>query len=186
MAKAITKIQKQTVTEEDQRKRDLEEIETALIDHKEAILETMHILGHMNDRGILSALSGLFGQGDKVMDILVKTADKSETANMLKNLLLLGGTLGMLNVKQLEPFILKINAGVANAAEQKDSNEKIGYFDILRSLRDPEINKAVTMLFTFLKGMGEDTKEKERNTQPPEHQQHHQEPHDNSDMDKRD
>ncbi|MCY8268419.1 DUF1641 domain-containing protein, partial [Bacillus haynesii] len=67
---------------------------------------------------------GLFGQGDKVLDILVKKADTEETANTLKNLLLLFGTLGMLDVKKLEPLILKVNAGVANAVEQKDSEEK--------------------------------------------------------------
>lgn len=54
----------------------------------------------------------------------------------------------MLDVKQLEPLILKVNAGVANAVEQKNSEEKTGYFDIIRSLKDPEINKAVT-LFSF-------------------------------------
>ena len=79
----------------------------------------------------------------------MKKADTEETANTLKNLLLLFGTLGMLDVKQLEPLILKVNAGVANAVEQKDSEEKTGYFDIIRSLKDPEINKAVTLLFSF-------------------------------------
>lgn len=41
----------------------------------------------------------------------MKKADTEETANTLKNLLLLFGTLGMLDVKQLEPLILKVNAG---------------------------------------------------------------------------
>lgn len=111
MAKAISGIRKQTVTEEDKRKKDLEEIETALLRNKDAILESLHILQHMNERGVLALLRGLFGQGDKVMDILVKKANTPETANMLKNLLLLSGVLGMLDVKQLEPFIVKINAG---------------------------------------------------------------------------
>ncbi|MEA1020849.1 DUF1641 domain-containing protein [Bacillus subtilis] len=186
MAKAIKRIQKIEVTEEDQRKRDLREIEDALVDHKEAILETLHMLGHMNERGVLPLLRGLFGQGDKVLDILVKKADTEETANTLKNLLLLFGTLGMLDVKQLEPLILKVNAGVASAVEQKNSEEKTGYFDIIRSLKDPEINKSITLLFSFLKGMGQDTKELERTTQPPEHQKHHQEPREKREMNKRD
>lgn len=88
MAKAISNIRKQTVTEEDKRRKDLEEIETALLKNKDAILESLHILEHMNERGVLAPLRGLFGQGDKVMDILVKKANTPETANMLKNLLL--------------------------------------------------------------------------------------------------
>ncbi|MFK8881712.1 helical membrane plugin domain-containing protein [Bacillus velezensis] len=179
MAKAISGIRKQTVTEEDKRKKDLEEIETALLRNKDAILESLHILQHMNERGVLALLRGLFGQGDKVMDILVKKVNTPETANMLKNLLLLSGVLGMLDVKQLEPFIVKINAGVTKAVEEKDSGRKTGYFDIVRALKDPEINKAVTLLFSFLKGMGADTDDMERNTQPPEDQKQHQKPQTN-------
>lgn len=92
----------------------------------------------------------------------------------------------MLDVKQLEPLILKVNAGVASAVEQKNSEEKTGYFDIIRSLKDPEINKSITLLFSFLKGMGQDTKELERTTRPPEHQKHHQEPREKRGMNKRD
>ncbi|KAF1680777.1 DUF1641 domain-containing protein [Bacillus mexicanus] len=186
MAKAIKRIQKIEITEEDQRKQDMKEIEDALVENKEAILETLQMLGHMNERGVLPLLRGLFGQGDKVLEILVKKADTEETANTLKNLLLLFGTLGMLDVKQLEPLILKVNAGVASAVEQKDSEEKTGYFDIIRSLKDPEINKSITLLFSFLKGMGQDTKEMERTTQPPEQQKQQQEPREKRDMNKRD
>ncbi|MBY8913771.1 DUF1641 domain-containing protein [Bacillus sp. YC2] len=173
MAKAIKTIRKQTVTDEEKRRRDLEEIETALLNNKDAILESLHILHHMNERGVLALLRGLFGQGDKVMDIMVKKADTPETANTLKNLLLLTGVLGMIDVKQLEPFIVKINAGVTKAVEEKDDDKKTGYFDIVRALKDPDINKAVTLLFSFLKGMGGDTSDMERNTQPPENQKHH-------------
>lgn len=173
MAKAIKTIRKQTVTDEEKRRQDLEEIETALLNNKDAILESLHILHHMNERGVLALLRGLFGQGDKVMDILVKKADTPETENTLKNLLLLTGVLGMLDVKQLEPFIVKINAGVTKAVEEKDSDKKTGYFDIVRALKDPDINKAVTLLFSFLKGMGGDTSGMERNTRPPENQKQH-------------
>ncbi|MGD6842829.1 DUF1641 domain-containing protein [Bacillus infantis] len=170
MAKAITHIQRKTLTEEEKRKKDLMEVEDALIDNKEAILESLKVMRNMHDRGVLSLLSGLFGQGDKVLDILVRAADKPETSNTLKNLLLMGGTLGMINVKQLEPFLLKIDSGIARVAEAGDTQEKTGFFDLAKSLKDPEINRAVTLLLTFLKGMGQETKELERNTQLPQEQ----------------
>jgi uncharacterized protein YjgD (DUF1641 family) len=170
MAKAITHIQRKTLTEEEKRKKDLMEVEDALIDNKEAILESLKVMRNMHDRGVLSLLSGLFGQGDKVLDILVRAADKPETSNTLKNLLLMGGILGMINVKQLEPFLLKIDSGIARVAEAGDTQEKTGFFDLAKSLKDPEINRAVTLLLTFLKGMGQETKELERNTQLPQEQ----------------
>ncbi|MQR96296.1 DUF1641 domain-containing protein [Fictibacillus phosphorivorans] len=164
MAKAIKNVQKQTITAEEKRSNDLREVEDALIQNKTAILQTLEILNHMNEKGILPLLNGLFGQGDKVMDIAVKAMDKPENTNTLKNLLLLLGTLGMINVKQLEPFLLKIDAGIARVAEHKDTDEKTSYFDIVRSLKDPEINKAVTILMQFLKGMGQETEHYEKTT----------------------
>ncbi|WP_174731683.1 DUF1641 domain-containing protein [Mesobacillus harenae] len=173
MAKAINKIQRFELSPEDKRKKDLEEVETALIENKESILELITVVNHMHDRGILSLLNGLFGQGDKVLNVLVKAADKPETTNTLKNLLLMVGTLGTINVKQLEPMLLKINSGIARVAESNETEEKTGYFDLVKSLKDPEINSAITLLMTFLKGMGEDTSGMERNTQLPEDQDLH-------------
>lgn len=173
MAKALRKIQRIERSEEDQRKMDLQEVEDALVGNKEAILESLQVIQHMHDRGFLSLLNGLFGQGDEVLRILMHKADSPETANTLKNLLLMVGVLGTLNVRQLEPILLKINAGIARVAEVKDHEEEMGYFDIFRSLKDPEVNRSITFLFEFLKGMGEDTRELERNTQQPEHQGRH-------------
>jgi len=176
MAKAITNINRIQVTEEQKRKSDLEEIETALLDNKDAILQSMDILKHMNQRGVLSLLDGLFSEGDKVLNVLVKAADKPEATNTIKNLLLMIGVLGTINVQQLEPLLLKLNSGIARVAEYTDSedDDKLGYFDIVRSLKDPEINRALSLLFEFLKGMGEDTEGLERTTQLPENQDIHQ------------
>ncbi|HAQ08091.1 MAG TPA: hypothetical protein DCR24_11415 [Bacillus bacterium] len=174
MAKAVTKIKQIEMTKTDQKRADLEEVENALLDNKEAILESLDIIKHMHNRGVLSLLSGLFSEGDKVMNVLVKAADKPETTNTLKNLLLMVGVLGTINVQQLEPLLLKLNSGIARVAEYKENDDdKLGYFDIVRSLKDPEINRALAMLFEFLKGMGEDTSGLERTTQLPEDQDLH-------------
>ncbi|RDU36870.1 DUF1641 domain-containing protein [Neobacillus piezotolerans] len=177
MAKAIKQIKRIEITEEQKHERDLHEVEEALLKNKEAILETLEVLGHMKERGVLSLASALFGQGDKVLHTLVKAADKPEAANTLKNLLLLVGVLGTLNVSQLEPLLLKLNSGIARVAKYRDNEEEIGYFDIFRSLKDPEVNNAIGLLFEFMKGMGEDTSDLERNTQLPEDQALHKVPH---------
>jgi uncharacterized protein YjgD (DUF1641 family) len=165
MAKPINKVEKLTLSEQDQREEDLKEIENALVENKTAILETLEIINHMQEKGILSLLNGLFGQGDKVLNIAVNAMDKPENTNTIKNLLLLAGTLGMINVKQLEPFLLKINSGIARAAEHKDTDEKTSYFDLVRSLKDPDINKTLTIFLQFAKGMGHDTEHFEKTNQ---------------------
>jgi uncharacterized protein YjgD (DUF1641 family) len=71
-------------------------------------------------------------------------------------------------------LLLKLNSGIARVADFRENADKLGYFDIVRSLKDPEINRALSLLFEFLKGMGEDTSGLERTTQLPEDQNIHQ------------
>lgn len=169
MAKATKKILRIDRSEEEQRKNGLESIETALLENKEAIQETLKIMKNMHERGILDLSSSLFGQGDKVLEILVKTVDTPEMTNTLKNLLLMLGTLGTLNVQQLEPLIFKVNAGIERTAEIEKSGKNPSYFALLRSLNDPKVKRTMTLMVSFLKGMGEDQEDSERTT--PEKQQ---------------
>jgi len=106
MAKAITKIQHFELSEDQKRRMDLDEVESALLNNKDAILQSLDVIKHMHDRGVLALLSGLFSEGDRVLNVLVKAADKPESTNTLKNLLLMVGVLGTINVQQLEPLLL--------------------------------------------------------------------------------
>jgi uncharacterized protein YjgD (DUF1641 family) len=178
MAKAVKTIKRIELTEEEKRQKEIEEIENALINHKDAVLEVLQIVQHMQDKGILAIFRGLFGQGEQVLDVLVKKMNHPETTNFVKNILLMAGTLGTIDVKQLEPVILKVNSGISRLADKRDENEKerTGYFDLIRSIKDPDVNRSITMLLTFLKGMGQDTAHNERNTQEPHRQSIHGHP----------
>ncbi|AZV59724.1 DUF1641 domain-containing protein [Peribacillus frigoritolerans] len=173
MAKATKVINRISISDEEKRRIELEDIERTLLENKEVIKETFEVMKGMQDRGILSMVNSLLKEGDKVLNILVKTADTPETANTLKNLLLILGTLGTLNVQQLEPLILKINSGIARVAEADKTPEKPSYLALLRSLNDQEVKQAMTFLMTFIKGMGGDTSDLERTTQLPENQHLH-------------
>ncbi|MBM7649164.1 uncharacterized protein YjgD (DUF1641 family) [Bacillus ectoiniformans] len=172
MAKATKVIHRIQPSEEELRKSELESIETMLLSNKEAIQEAFKILHHLQDRGILQMGTALLSQGDKVLDILVKTADTPETANTLKNLLLMLGTLGTLNVQQLEPIILKVNTGIARVAELSEKDEKSGYLHLLKSLNDPDVKRAMAVGIAFLKGVGENQEPLERTTKTPEEHEH--------------
>ncbi|WP_227396375.1 DUF1641 domain-containing protein [Jeotgalibacillus aurantiacus] len=170
MAKATKVIHRMEVSPEEKRRRDLEEIETRLLDNKDAVHELFDVLEQLQKREILQTLKSLFAKGDEVMDILVKTADSKETANSIKNLLLLLGTLGTLNVQQLEPLILKVNAGIARVAELDEKKEQQGYVTLLKSLNDPEVKRAMAVGAAFLKGLGIKQDEYERTSQKPGNQ----------------
>lgn len=170
MAKATKVIHRMEISEEEIRQRDLEEIKTRLLENKTAIHEIFDLIEHLQKRGVLDMGTSLFAQGDKVLDVIVKTLDSKETTNSIKNLLLMVGTLGTLNVQQLEPLILKVNAGIAKVAELDEKREQEGYFTLLRSLNDPEVKRAMAVGAAFLKGLGVKQDDYERTTQKPEDQ----------------
>ncbi|WLR61330.1 DUF1641 domain-containing protein [Guptibacillus hwajinpoensis] len=164
MAKAIKQIKRIEVSEEEKRASDLREIEDALIENKDALLETLSVVGGMKDRGILTLLNGLFGEGDRVLKVIVDLLNVPENTTALKNLMLLFGAAGKINVQDLEPLLLKVNSGIENVAEHSADNEKTSYLSLLRALKDPEINRSLTILITFLRGMGKDIENEEKMT----------------------
>ena len=172
MAKATTTIRRKTYSDEELREKELLEVQQLLVNHKDAIHETFEIIGHLQDRKILPMLTALFSEGDKVMDIFVKTIDNPETARSLKNMLLMAGVLGTLNVQQLEPLVLKVNQGIARAAEFEKVENQSSYIRLIRSLKDPEFRNALNLSVAFLKGIGENQNDKERTTKRPEDQVH--------------
>lgn len=117
MAKAITTIDRLQLSEEEQHLRDLEEIKTLLVEHKDTLKEFLHMLGEINKRGGLEMAASLFSEGDRVLDVLVKAVDKPEAASILKNGLLMLGTLGKLNVSELGPLMHKLNGVISIAAK---------------------------------------------------------------------
>ncbi|WP_077624887.1 DUF1641 domain-containing protein [Sediminibacillus massiliensis] len=170
MAEPIKQIKRIELSEEEIREQELRELEDTLLNNKDAIMESMNIIHNMHEKGVLNLLSGLFGQGDKVLNTLVQSADKPEATNTIKNLLLLLGTAGLIDVKQLEPLLLRFGAGIERVAEEEDKDSKTGILDLFRAMKDPEINRSLTILMTFLKGMGQDSENLQKDMQPEEEQ----------------
>ncbi|WP_347548742.1 DUF1641 domain-containing protein [Pseudalkalibacillus hwajinpoensis] len=162
MAKAIKQIRRIELSAEEQRANDLREIEDALIENKDALLQALNVVGGMKERGVLSLLSGLFGEGDRVLKVIVDLLNVPENTTALKNLMLLFGVAGKINVEELEPLLLKVNKGIENVSKHSEDAQKTGYLDLLRLLKDPEVNRSLTILITFLKGMGQSTEQEEQ------------------------
>lgn len=156
MAKPISTIERLAVSDETKREQDLKEIEASLANHKEAVLETIDLLGHLHDRGILSLLNGLFSQGDEVFRILVQELNKPNNSRVLENLLGLAGVLGSIDIDRLKMLAEKANNGLKEATETDAAQQPSNVFELLKVLKDPEINRSIGMMVQFFKGMGKE------------------------------
>lgn len=152
MAEPIKRIERKPLSVEAEKKRDLEEIQHALTEHKTAILETIELLQGLHDRGILPLLNSLLAEGDKVLAIAMKEINKPQNSRVIENAVQLALMAGSLDLERLKPILDGVNAGLKEAAPQTD--EQTSLLNLLKALRDPEVQRAVTILISFLKGMG--------------------------------
>ena len=156
MAKPISTIERLVVSDETKRAQDLKDIEASLAEHKEAVLETINLLGNLHDRGILSLLNGLFSQGDEVFRIMVQELNKPNNSRVLQNSLGLAGILGSIDIDRLKMLTEKANNGLKEATETDAVEEQGNVFELLKVLKDPEVNRSMRLMVRFLKGMGKE------------------------------
>jgi uncharacterized protein YjgD (DUF1641 family) len=85
----------------DPREELLSRLENAPAEHADAVLATFGVLQALHDRGVLDLLRGVLGASDTILEQVVATANTPEAIRHIRNLLLLGRTLG-----EIEPSLL--------------------------------------------------------------------------------
>lgn len=153
MANPITSIKRMEISEEDIKESNLTEVLDTISENKEAILKGIDILTTINESGALDIVSALVKQKDEAIKNVVQQANKPTYATILENLSDLFLLAEDFPVGELNHFIGKINQGLTDASTI-DPDQKTSYMDLIKMLKDPEINRSVTMLLGFLRGMG--------------------------------
>ncbi|MBM7553018.1 DUF1641 domain-containing protein [Thalassobacillus pellis] len=157
MAKSLTTVKRMEVPKEVQVEKDVEEVKEAISENKEAILKGIKLLRALDDADTLQALTALTNHRKDAMGYLVKELNKPQYAKLLENLSGFAFLLGDIDVDAVRDMTGRINRGL-EAAEQEDvSQEKTSYLDLAKALKDPDINRSVTMMLQFFKGMGKES-----------------------------
>lgn len=158
MAKPITTIKKMEISKEEERKQHLNEIEQAIAENKEAILEGIQCVKKLHDAGVLELFNAFLSRKDQVLENVVKEASREPNLNVLKNLSGLLMLLGTFDIEKVQMMTTKLNNGIKEAIDHSHTKDSTTIFQLLTALKDPEINRAITMLLHFLKGMGKSSK----------------------------
>lgn len=153
MARPITKIQKSEPTAEEKRNRALEDILDEVAANKEAMSEAVRFFSRMHESGWLSFFNAVLARQEELLRIAVKEANKPENTAILQNLLGLMQMIGKIHVDGLDEVTKRMNNGLQEAASARHG-ERVSAFQMLKALKDPEINRAIVFLLAFLKGVG--------------------------------
>lgn len=184
MAKATKIIHRIEPSKEELRKHDWKEIETSLLQNKQALTEAIELLRHLQEKNFLEMANSALSEGEQVLDIVVKAVDNTDTTQSIKNALLMFDTLGKLNLEELEPLILKMNTAISQVSKYEHyEKERGGYPHLLRALRDPEVVEGLNVLTAFMKGMGINQEDREKASTKESKAQHAREEQDNENHD---
>ncbi len=154
MAKAIQRIERMPNSKQLLRDENLKETLDQLADNHESVMEGLRLLQLLQDRNILPLLNGALKERDEILNVLVPVLTKKENTEVIKNLLEMISVIRMLNVEGLKEGMSFVNAGLEEAKAGVEKDETTSVFDLLKSLKDPNVNKSVTFMMNFLKGMG--------------------------------
>lgn len=156
MANPITDIKRLVVDEKTQQQNNLDEVDAAIADNKEAVLSAITLTRHLHDAGLLDILNGMLAQGEDVLNIAAKEINRPQNSDVIENSVGLALLIGTLDVDSLKVLTKKLNRGVQEATAVHAEEGPNNVFQLMKLLRDPEINRSISLLINFLKGMSRD------------------------------
>lgn len=160
MAKEITLIQKQVITEEEKKQQFSDELLTQLAENREAVAETMQLLAQLQQAGILDAAISLLAAKEDVSKIAVEQLNREPVKNALNNMMGAGEALSSVDPEVTKQVTSSLVTGLQFATDELKEGKKTKVMDFFKVLKDPDINRAITFGFSFLKAFGQELEQK--------------------------
>ena len=159
MAAPIKAIQKQGLTEEEQKQQKLEDLKELLANNEEALNQMFNIVGELNDIGMLEAANSMLKAKEPIAKIVLGQVTREPVINLINNMMGAAGALTELDPELTKKLIGSVLTGMDEGNQHLQNNKKVGILDLMKVLRDPDINRAIGFGLHFLKGMGKGLKE---------------------------
>jgi uncharacterized protein YjgD (DUF1641 family) len=155
MANPISAIEKQQQTPEQQKEQELNELLSVLLENSSGLQQTVKLLQELHESGILPALQALVEAKEQVATIAVQQMLRPPVVNMLNNAMAAAGALTSLNPETTTKLMGSLSEGLKKAEQGLANNEMTGVWDLLKVMKDPDINRAMTFGLNLLKGLGQ-------------------------------
>ncbi|MEK4573892.1 DUF1641 domain-containing protein [Bacillus sp. FSL E2-8868] len=159
MAAPIQAIQKQELTEEELKQQKLEALKELLANNEDALNQMFNIVGELNDIGMLEAANSMLKAKEPIAKIVLGQVTREPVTNLINNMMGAAGALTELDPALTKKLIGSVLTGMDEGNQHLQSNKKVGILDLMKVLKDPDINRAIGFGLHFLKGMGKGLKE---------------------------
>ncbi|WP_026677770.1 DUF1641 domain-containing protein [Fictibacillus gelatini] len=159
MAKPITKIEEPVLTEKEKQDQSLQKVLEDVSKNADGIKETIQLLQELHESGILGAINHLVEAKEQVAKIAVGQMLRPPVTNALNNAMAAAGVLTEIDPETTKKLTAGLSKGLQKAEEGLRTNKKVGVFDLVKLLKDPDINRVITFSLDLLKGLGEGLKD---------------------------
>jgi uncharacterized protein YjgD (DUF1641 family) len=155
VAKPITTIQTQTVTEEEKREKTIKELKASLTEKEKAVHELLSIIEELHESGLLEAANAFLKAREEIAKIVIGQANRKPVTTMINHVIGIAQLTANLDPQFTSTLLESAASSVAEAYKQtKENNKKLGIFDLLKTLNDPDINRAIRFILSSLKEFG--------------------------------
>jgi uncharacterized protein YjgD (DUF1641 family) len=159
MAMPIKTIKRIELTEEQKKEQTLDSLLTEVVQTKDSLVETLDLLQELHNSGILDAINSLVKTKEEVAKIAVGQMTREPVTNMINNAMAAGGVLTQMDPEMTKKLMGSVAKGLERAEQGLQSNSTTGMLDIMKALKDPDMNRAITFGLNLLKGIGEELKD---------------------------
>lgn len=156
MAKAIKQIEKTTPSSEELHDQDIAALLKQIAENRQAISTSLNILNELQQTGVLDTLNGLLKTRVKVASIAMEQVNQPSMHNIIRNGFNTIEFLGALDPEKLKVILNAVSKGLDETSERIGQNEPIGLWGMMKTIRDPDVNTALSSMLGFLNGMGKE------------------------------
>lgn len=156
MAIPITSIQKKVSSPNEIKQQKLAELQSLIAEQDQALHKILEITGELDDAGIFDALKAMAKAKDDLAKIAVDQASREPVTNIINHVLKASGVISSIDPAVTEKLATGIKKGLDEAELYRGNGEKVGVYQFMMALNDPDINRAAKFGLDFLKGMGKE------------------------------
>ncbi|KOR80981.1 hypothetical protein AM232_22995 [Bacillus sp. FJAT-21352] len=158
MAAPITEIHN-PITEEEIKQQKLEELKMLITDNEDALNNMFKIVNELNDSGVFEAATSMLQGKEQIAKIALQQITRQPVTNLINTLMGATGALMNADAAQSTKLLNSALAGIDEGNKFLQADKKIGVLELMKTLNDPDINRAIGFGVHFLKGMGKELKE---------------------------
>jgi len=127
-------------------------LQNAPAEHAEAMLAAYEVLQGLHNRGVFEMLRGALGSSDKVVEIVVETANMPECIRGIRNVMTLTKILGSIEPELVEGFARSLPEAIAYT--KAHDSQPPGFWRILKQFSQKDFRRGLILVNSLLVAFG--------------------------------